>query len=110
MTCIHIPGGILCVGAPSEAVTMANGKTLRMEWGSYFGPAVETRSGLRSLTNAEFRDPNVDAWIVAHGGKSCRENELTKEDMASAVFIKRGRGPIETVKSNGDETPGSEET
>lgn len=75
MTCIHFDGGIVCVGNPTEVVTMATGRNLKLEWHSYFGPSVETRNGLRLLTPAEFRDPNVDAWLVGKGCKSCREDD-----------------------------------
>jgi hypothetical protein len=72
MPCIAIKGGNVCLGNPSENVRMTSGRVLRLQWGDYFGPAVETRTGLRrSLSNREFRDPNVDAWVVKHGGKSC---------------------------------------
>jgi hypothetical protein len=75
MTCIHIKDGIVCVGNPTEVVTMSTGRKLRLEWHNYFGPSVETRNGLRFLTSAEFRDPNVDAWLVSKGCKSCREDK-----------------------------------
>lgn len=75
MPCLKIPGGVVCVGNPTEKVTMRSGRVLKLEWGDYFGPAAETRSGLRSLTSTEFHDPNVDAWIVSHGGMSCLEDD-----------------------------------
>lgn len=75
MPCIAMLGALVNIGNPTELVTMCSGKTLHLEWGDYFGPAVETRTGLRCLTNREFRDANIDAWIVGHGGKSCREDE-----------------------------------
>jgi hypothetical protein len=58
---------------PSESVTMTSGRTLEVEWSDYFGPSVVTRSGLRDLRPSEFHDPNIDAWIVSHGGLTTKE-------------------------------------
>ena len=71
MPCIQVGLFVVNMGNPTETVTMRTGRVLKVEWGDYFGPAVVTRSGLRCLTNAEFQDPNVDAWIVGHGAQSC---------------------------------------
>jgi hypothetical protein len=75
MPCVTVGEFLVDVGNPSETVTMRSGRALEMEWGDYFGPAVVTRTGLRCLTNAEFHDPKVDAWIVSHGGKSCLDDD-----------------------------------
>lgn len=75
MTCLRMPNGIVCVGNPTESVTTRSGRLLNLEWHDYFGPSVIGRRGmLRSLTSREFGDPNVDAWIVSHGGKSCMDD------------------------------------
>lgn len=78
MPCIRLGdgSGVVCLGNPTENVRLVSGRVLRLEWGAYFGPAVETKSGLRSLTDREFRDPNVDAWIVKHGGKSALDEGI----------------------------------
>lgn len=70
MPCVSFGKWKICVGDPTEKVTMRNGRVLKLEWHNYFGPSVETRRGTRPLTSAEFHDPNVDVWIVSHGGMS----------------------------------------
>ena len=75
MPCVQIGDALVNMGNPTETVTMMSGRVLKVEWGDYFGPAVVTRTGLRGLTNAEFHDPNVDAWIVSHGSQSCLEDK-----------------------------------
>jgi hypothetical protein len=67
MPCVRVGDALVMVGNPSEHIVMANGKTIELEWGNYFGPAVVTRAGLRNLTAREFRDPNIDKWITGKG-------------------------------------------
>ena len=62
--CIRIPNGVVCVGEPTEKVTMASGRVLPLEWHRFFGPSVEMKNGnMRFLSAKEFGDPNVKAWI-----------------------------------------------
>lgn len=75
MPCVSFGKWKLCIGNPTEKVTMRSGRVLKLEWHNYFGPSVEARRGTRPLTSAEFHDPNVDAWIVSHGGMSCLEDD-----------------------------------
>jgi hypothetical protein len=75
MPCVRVGQFLVNMAPPSEFVTMANGRRLELEWHEYFGPAAVNRTEVRLLTAAEFRDPNVDAWIVRHGGKSCLEDK-----------------------------------
>jgi hypothetical protein len=93
MPCIRIGSALVNVGNPTETVIMKSGRKLSVEWHDYFGPSVVGRRGLRCLTNAEFKDPNVDAWIVGHGGKSGIEDD-------GPILPRPRKRPAETFDPN----------